>query len=227
MGFQRGDDEGWRSISINDAITPATTSIARIPLCMSVVTTYRSEGGQALLSSGVRRRGSGWLARYPGFLTVMSGLPLYFSASSASLLAPGNTQTPDLVAQSYSSWVGLGNPGQYVELRCSSGEHLRQCRTQLFSAQFFQPDASIAKSIRFTERLIGAAPRGMARPIRAVLFRQCNGTVAGVTLAAPLWPDHQSTGVGNLSFGQMGTSTGTPKDPQGRGCAHQVRVRCQ
>jgi len=51
----------------------------------------------------------GW--RVSSFLTIMSGLPLYFTLQFGLAAAPGNTQTPNLVAPVHIlHGVGLGNP---------------------------------------------------------------------------------------------------------------------
>src|SRR5207302_10654803 len=63
-----------------------------------------------IFSSGVAAAVLGdW--RVSSFLTVMSGLPLYFTDSNGSLLAPDNTQTPQLVAPvKILHGIGPGNP---------------------------------------------------------------------------------------------------------------------
>jgi hypothetical protein len=110
MGFQTGDDGGL-AFYINQARNYARNDFDRThTFVQSVVYDLPFGRGKRLLSSGVAAAVlGGW--RVSSFLTVMSGLPLYFTASSASLLAPGNTQTPDLV--------------YHFQLRCSRGQHLR------------------------------------------------------------------------------------------------------
>jgi hypothetical protein len=85
----------------------------------------------------------------------MSGLPLYFTDSSASLLAPDNTQTPQLVAPVHIlHGVGIGNPWFTTSsfAPAAGGTFGNVGRNYLSGPNFFNLDASLAKSIRFTER---------------------------------------------------------------------------
>src|SRR6266513_5448852 len=110
MGFQTGDDGGL-AFYIDQRRNHARNDFDRThTFVQSVVYDLPFGRGKCLVSSGVAAAVlGGW--RVASFLTLMSGLPLYFNASSASLLAPGNTQTPDLVAPvQILHGIGPGNP---------------------------------------------------------------------------------------------------------------------
>src|SRR5258708_38893185 len=97
MGYQTGDDGGL-TFYINQRRDYARNDFDRTQtFVQSVVYELPFGKGKHLLSSGVGAAiAGGW--RISSFLTVMSGLPLYFTDSGTSLLAPGDTQTPNLVA---------------------------------------------------------------------------------------------------------------------------------
>ncbi len=130
----------------------------------------------------------------------MSGLPLYFTASSASLQAPGNTQTPNLVAPVHIlHGVGIGNPWfTTASFAPATGTAFGNVgRNYLSGPNFFNLDASLAKSIRFTERLnleLRLEAFGVTNTPQ-FFFTNGNGTQAGVTL-------------GSSSFGQITQATG-------------------
>jgi hypothetical protein len=199
MGFQTGDDGGL-AFYINQARNYARNDFDRThTFVQSVVYDLPFGRGKRLLSSGVAAAVlGGW--RVSSFLTVMSGLPLYFTASSASLLAPGNTQTPDLVAPVHIlHGVGLGNPWFTTSSFAAPAANTfgNVGRNFLTGPNFFNLDASIAKSIRFTERLnleLRLEAFG-ATNTPQFFFGSGNGTVAGVTL-------------GSSSFGQITSATG-------------------
>jgi hypothetical protein len=140
----------------------------------------------------------GW--RVSSFLTIMSGLPLYFTASSASLQAPGNTQTPNLVAPVHIlHGVGIGNPWfTTASFAPATGTAFGNVgRNYLSGPNFFNLDASLAKSFRFTERLnleLRLEAFGVTNTPQ-FFFTNGNGTQAGVTL-------------GSSSFGQITQATG-------------------
>ena len=199
MGFQTGDDGGL-AFYINQRRNYARNDFDRThTFVQSVVYDLPFGKNRRLFSSGVAAAVlGGW--RVSSFLTVMSGLPLYFSASSASLLAPGNTQTPDLVAPVHIlHGVGLGNPWFTTSSFAAPAANTfgNVGRNFLSGPNFFNLDASIAKFIRFTERLnleLRLEAFG-ATNTPQFFFGSGNGTVAGVTL-------------GSSSFGQITSATG-------------------
>jgi len=97
MGFQTGDDGGL-AFYINQRRNYARNDFDRTQtFVQSIVYELPFGKGKRLVSSGVAAAVvGGW--RLSSFLTLMTGLPLYFNAPGNALLAPGNTQTPDLVS---------------------------------------------------------------------------------------------------------------------------------
>jgi hypothetical protein len=199
MGFQTGDDGGL-AFYIDQRRNYARNDFNRThTFVQSIVYDLPFGRGKRLVSSGVAAAVlGGW--RVSSFLTVMSGLPLYFSASSASLLAPGNTQTPDLVAPVHIlHGVGLGNPWFTTSSFAAPAANTfgNVGRNFLSGPNFFNLDASLSKSIRFTERLnleLRLEAFGVTNTPQ-FFFGTGNGTVAGVTL-------------GSSSFGQITNATG-------------------
>jgi hypothetical protein len=199
MGFQTGDDGGL-AFYINPRRNYARNDFNRThTFVQSVVYDLPFGRGKSLLSSGVASVVlGGW--RVSSFLTIMSGLPLYFTASSASLQAPGNTQTPDLVAPvRILHGVGLGNPWfTTASFAAPTGTAFGNVgRNYLSGPNFFNLDASLAKSFRFTERLnleLRLEAFGVTNTPQ-FFFTNGNGTQAGVTL-------------GSSSFGQITQATG-------------------
>jgi hypothetical protein len=130
----------------------------------------------------------------------MSGLPLYLTASASSLQAPGNTQTPNLVAPvQILHGIGLGNPWFTTSsFAAAAGTAFGNVgRNYLSGPNFFNLDASLAKSIRFTERFnleVRLEAFGVTNTPQ-FFFTNGNGTQAGVTL-------------GSSSFGQITQATG-------------------
>jgi len=155
MGFQTGDDGGL-SFYINQRRDYARNDFDRThTFVQSVVYDLPFGRGKRFLSSGIASAILGdW--RLSSFLTVMSGLPLYFTDSNASLLAPDNTQTPQLVAPvKILHGVGPGNPWFTTSsfAAAPAGTFGNVGRNYLSGPNFFDLDASVSKSIRFTERL--------------------------------------------------------------------------
>jgi outer membrane receptor protein involved in Fe transport len=155
MGFQTGDDGGL-SFYINQRRDYARNDFDRThTFVQSVVYDLPFGRGKHFLSSGIAAAVLGdW--RLTSFLTVMSGLPLYFTDSNASLLAPDNTQTPQLVAPvKILHGVGPNNPWFTTSsfAPAAAGTFGNVGRNYLSGPNFFDLDASVSKSIRFTERL--------------------------------------------------------------------------
>jgi len=199
MGFQTGDDGGL-AFYIDQRRNYARNDFDRThTFVQSVVYDLPFGRGKRLASSGVAAAVlGGW--RVSSFLTLMSGLPLYFTASSSSLLAPGNTQTPDLVAPvKILHGIGLGDPwfstSSFAAPAANTFGNIG--RNFLSGPNFFNLDASLSKSIRFTERFnleLRLEAFG-ATNTPQFFFGTGNGTVAGVTL-------------GSSSFGQITNATG-------------------
>jgi outer membrane receptor protein involved in Fe transport len=154
MGFQTGDDGGL-SFYINQRRDYARNDFDRTQtFVQSIVYDLPFGKGKRLVSSGAGVAILGdW--RVSTFLTLMSGLPLYFTDSSASLLAPNNTQTPELVAPvRILHGVGPGNPWFSTSsfAAAAAGTFGNVGRNFLSGPNFFDLDASLSKSIRMTER---------------------------------------------------------------------------
>ena len=199
MGYVTGDDGGL-AFYINPRRNYARNDFDRTQtFVQSVVYDLPFGKGKNLLSSGVGAVVlGGW--RVSSFMTIMSGLPLYFTASSANLLAPGNTQTPNLVAPLHIlHGVGLGNPWFTTSsFAAPTGTAFGNVgRNYLSGPNFFNLDTSLAKSFRFTERFnleLRLEAFGVTNTPQ-FFFTTGNGTQAGVTL-------------GSSSFGQITQATG-------------------
>jgi len=97
-------------------------------------------------------RDSRWW-RISSFMTIMSGLPLYFTANSTSLLRPGNTQTPNLVAPvQILHGVALAILVLHGKLRCSAAVHSPMWGELSKWPRLFRLDAFTVQVDRFTER---------------------------------------------------------------------------
>ena len=96
MGFQTGDDGGL-SFYINQRRDYARNDFDRTQtFVQSVVYDFPFGHGKRWASSGPGAAVlGGW--RISSFMTIMSGLPLFFTDSGTALKTPNNTQTPDLV----------------------------------------------------------------------------------------------------------------------------------
>jgi hypothetical protein len=130
----------------------------------------------------------------------MSGPPLYFTANSTSLKAPNNTQTPNLVAPvQILHGVGPGNPWFTASsFAAPVGTAFGNVgRNYLSGPNFFDLDAALSKSIRFTERYnldLRLEAFGVTNTPQ-FFFASNGGSAAGTTL-------------GSTSFGQITSATG-------------------
>ena len=154
MGFQQGDD-GVLTFYVNQRRNYARNDFDRTQtFVQSIVYDLPFGKGKRLVSSGVGAAVlGGW--RISSFLTLMTGLPLFFTDSGTSLRAPGNTQTPDLVAPvQILHGVGVGNPwftaSSFAPAAANTFGNVG--RNYLSGPNFFNLDAALSKSIRFTER---------------------------------------------------------------------------
>jgi Carboxypeptidase regulatory-like domain len=210
MGFQTGDDGGL-SFYINQRRDYARNDFDRTQtFVQSVVYDLPFGKGKPLVSSGV---GAvilgGW--RVSSFLTLMSGLPLYFTASSGSLKAPGNTQTPNLVAPvQILHGVGNGSPwftvSSFADPKVPTGGTFAPFgnvgRNYLSGPNYFNLDAALSKSTRFTERysLDLRLEAFGATNTPQFFFNNTNGTPAGGTAGG--------TTLGSASFGHVTSASG-------------------
>src|SRR4029077_14728937 len=110
MGFET-DDDGGLAFYINQQRNYARNDFDRThTLVQSIVYELPFGKGNHWASSG---GGAGILGgwRVSSFMTIMSGLPLYFTAPATGLKAPFNTQTPNLIAPlQILHGIGLNNP---------------------------------------------------------------------------------------------------------------------
>ncbi|HWW17578.1 MAG TPA: TonB-dependent receptor [Candidatus Saccharimonadales bacterium] len=204
MGYQTGDDGGL-SFYINQRRDYARNDFDRTQtFVQSVVYDLPFGKGKQLLSSGVGAAIlGGW--RISTFLTIMSGLPMYFTAPSGSLLAPDNTQTPQLIAPvKILHGIGPGNPWFSTSsfAPAASGTFGNVGRNYLSGPNFFDLDASVAKSIRMTERFaleIRMEAFG-ATNTPQFFFNNTNGTPSGGAAAG--------TTLNSTSFGQITSASG-------------------
>jgi len=199
MGYQTGDDGGL-SFYVNLRRDYARNDFDRTQtFVQSVVYDLPFGRGRRLLSSGPAAAiAGGW--RVSSFLTIMSGLPLYFTANSTALQAPGNTQTPDLVAPvQILHGVGPGAPWFSTASFAAPAANTfgNVGRNYLSGPNFFNLDASIAKTVRFTERfnLEMRLEAYGATNTPQFYFASNGGTAAGTTL-------------GSTSFGHVTSATG-------------------
>ena len=204
MGFET-DDDGGLSFYINQRRDHARNDFDRThTFVQSIVYELPFGHGKKMMSSGVGAAIlGGW--RVSTFMTVMSGLPMYFTANATSLAAPGNTQTPDLIAPvkilhgvgtshpwfTTSSFAAPTDPGTFGNVG----------RNYLSGPNYFDLDAALSKSIRFTERFsldLRLEAFG-ATNTPQFYFNNTNGTPSGGTAAG--------TTLGSSSFGDI-TSAG-------------------
>jgi len=154
MGFQQGDDGGL-TFYINQRRNYARNDFDRTQtFVQSIVYDLPFGRGKRLVSSGVGAAIlGGW--RISSFMTIMSGLPLFFTDSGTSLQAPGNTQTPNLVAP-VQILHGVGTKSPWFTTSSFAppvGATFGNVgRNYLSGPGFFNLDAALSKSIRFTER---------------------------------------------------------------------------
>jgi hypothetical protein len=204
MGFQMGDD-GELAFYINIRRNYARNDFDRTQtFVQSIVYDLPFGKGKRLVSSGVGAAVlGGW--RVSSFLTLMSGLPLFLTANSTSLLAPYNMQTPDLVAPvQILHGVGPNNPWFSTSSFAAPAANTfgNVGRNYLSGPGYFDLDASLSKSIRFTERYnldLRLEAFGVTNTPQ-FFFNNTNGTPAGGTAAG--------TTLGSTSFGHVTSASG-------------------
>jgi hypothetical protein len=199
MGFQT-DDDGGLSFYINQRRDYARNDFDRThTFVQSFVYDLPFGNGRHWVSSGVAAAiVGGW--RISSFMTIMSGLPLYFTANSTSLLAPGNTQTPNLVSPvQIRHGIGTTNPWFTASSFAAPAADTfgNVGRNYLSGPGFFNLDASLSKSIRLTERYnldLRLEAFGVTNTPQ-FFFASNGGSAAGLTL-------------GSSSFGDITSATG-------------------
>ncbi|MBV9180322.1 MAG: TonB-dependent receptor [Acidobacteria bacterium] len=204
MGFQQ-DDDGGLTFYINQRRNYARNDFDRThTFVQSFVYELPFGRGKRLVSSGVGAAVlGGW--RVSSFLTWMSGLPMFFTAPSGNLLAPGNTQTPNLVAAVHIlHGIGPGNPWfSTSSFAAPTGTAFGNVgRNYLSGPNFFNLDASLLKTIRITERL-GLELRLDAFGVTNTpqfFFNNTNGTPSGGSASG--------TTFGSSSFGTITNAVG-------------------
>ncbi len=204
MGFQTGDDGGL-FFYINQRRNYARNDFDRTQtFVQSFVYDFPFGQGKRWASSGPAAAiVGGW--RVSTIMTIMSGLPLAFTANSTALATPGNTQTPDLVAP-VKITHGIGPGAEWFSTAsfapAAAATFGNVGRNYLSGPNFFDLDATLSKSIRFTERY------NMEMRLEAFgvtntpqfFFNNTNGTPAGGTAAG--------TTLGSSSFGHITSAAG-------------------
>jgi hypothetical protein len=210
MGFQT-DDDGGLSFYINQRRDYARNDFDRTQtFVQSIVYELPFGKGKHLVSSGVGAAIlGGW--RVSSFMTIMSGLPMYFTASSTALNAPGNTQTPNLVAPvQILHGIGPNNPWFTTSsFHDPTKDPVTGIvpfgnvgRNYLSGPNFFDLDAALSKSIRFTERYnldLRLEAFGVTNTPQ-FYFNSTGGTPAGGTAGG--------TTLGSTSFGHITSASG-------------------
>ena len=154
MGYQTGDDGGL-SFYINQRRDYARNDFDRTQtFVQSIVYDLPFGKNKRLLPSGPGAAILGG-SRVSSLLTVMSGWPIYFTDSSASLFAPDNTQPPNIVAP-VQILHGVGPNNLWFSASsfapAAAGTFGNVGRNYLSGPNFFNLDAALSKAIRFTER---------------------------------------------------------------------------
>lgn len=199
MGFQQGDDGGL-TFYINQRRNYARNDFDRThTFVQSIVYDLPFGNGRRWVTSGVGAAiVGGW--RISSFMTIMSGLPLFFTDSGTSLQAPGNTQTPNLVAP-VQILHGVGTKSPWFTTSSFAppvGATFGNVgRNYLSGPNFFNLDAALSKSIRFTERynLDLRLEAFGATNTPQFFFASNGGSAAGLTR-------------NSSSFGQITSATG-------------------
>jgi hypothetical protein len=205
MGYQTGDDGGL-AFYINLRRNYARNDFDRThTFVQSIVYDLPFGKGKHWASSGPAATiFGGW--RISSFMTVMSGLPMYFTASANSLNAPGNTQTPNLVAPvKILHGIGLGNPWfSTSSFAAPTGTAFGNVgRNYLSGPGYFDLDASISKTTQLTERFsleLKLEAFG-ATNTPQFSFNNTNGTPAGGTAAGTTF---LSSSWGDITFASGG-----------------------
>ncbi|MGJ5817152.1 TonB-dependent receptor domain-containing protein [Paludibaculum fermentans] len=155
MGFQTGDDGGPR-FYINFRRNYSRNDFDRThTFVQSYVYELPFGHGKRWLSSGIGAATlGGW--RVNGVLTLMTGTPMWFGYSATNLSAPGNSQTPDIIAP-IQILHGINKGNQWFSTSSFAapvGAVFGNAGRNLLSGPgFFNLDASIFKTFKLTERM--------------------------------------------------------------------------
>ena len=155
MAFQQGDDGGLMYyIDVRRNYARADFDRTHTFVQSYVYDLPFGKGKRWLGDSGmVTKALGGW--RMNGILTLMTGTPLNFTASSAGLLAPGNGQSPDQVADiSLPKGINLNNEwfSRSSFKDAPAGRFGSVGRNAISGPGFFNLDASLFKIFSLTER---------------------------------------------------------------------------
>ena len=155
MGFQQGDDGNPR-FYINFRRNYARNDFDRThTFVQSYVYELPFGHGKKWLSSGIASSViGGW--RLNGILTLMTGTPMWFGYSATNLNAPGNSQTPDIIAPvQITNGINVGNEWfSRSSFAAPVGATFGNAGRNLLSGPgFFNLDASLFKIFKLTERV--------------------------------------------------------------------------
>ncbi len=204
MSFQTGDDGGL-FFYINQRRNYARNDFDRTQtFVQSFVYDFPFGHGKRWASSGPAAAiVGGW--RVSTLMTIMSGLPMAFSASGTALATPGNTQTPDLIAP-VKITHGIGPGAEWFSTAsfapAAAATFGNVGRNYLSGPNFFDLDATLSKSIRFTERYnmeLRLETFGVTNTPQ-FFFNNTNGTPSGGVVAG--------TTLGSSSFGHVTGAVG-------------------
>jgi len=204
MSFQSGDDGGL-FFYINQRRNYARNDFDRTQtFVQSFVYDFPFGQGKRWASSGPAAAIVGG-RRISSIMTIMSGLPLTFSANATALATPGNTQTPDLIAP-VKITHGIGPGAEWFSTAsfapAAAATFGNVGRNYLSGPNFFNLDATLSKNIRFTERYnmeLRLEAFG-ATNTPQFFFNSTNGTPNGGTAAG--------TTLGSSSFGHITGAVG-------------------
>ena len=187
MNYQQGDDGGLMYY-INLRRNYARADFDRTQtFVQSYIYDLPFGKGKRWLSNGmVSKAIGGW--RVNGILTLMTGTPLNFTASSADLLAPGNQQSPNQIAPvTLPKGINTGNEWfsrSSLQL-ATKGSFGSVGRNAISGPSFFNLDASLFKIFHLTERF----------------NLEVRGEAFGVTNSPQF--NNPNTTLGNAAFGYI------------------------
>lgn len=187
LNFYLDPQRDYAPLSWNHSVTSTNSFIYQLPF---------GHGKEFLRSGPIATIAGGW--QVSGLLSMMTGTPLFFSASGSQLDAPGTTQVPNEV-KPFRRLHGIGtqhawfDPSAFVQ---PQGAVLGSAGKNVYSGPgSFSLDLSTARSFRF--------PRGTSFEFRANAFNVLNHPVFST-------PD---TSLTDADFGDV-TSSGSGRSMQ-------------